>query len=108
MENVLVNKYGEYMIYDTESNSIVDHDDDCYNCFKLIRMKKDGQVITPTEVIDVNAGDIISPQAFYSAKEETNICKIVVIHDPAASYDLEQIAKLQEKHNKVLVNKLSK
>jgi len=49
-------------------------------------------------VIDVKAGDIVIPQSFYSKKEEKYICKVVVISDATASYDLEEIERIKKEH----------
>lgn len=100
MEKVLVTKYGDCIVYDTEQNAIVKTSERYTNTALLIKMRKDGQVITNTKVIDVKAGDIVMPQSFYSNKEEDNICEIVVIHDPVAAYDLDEVEKLKVEHKK--------
>lgn len=98
MEKVLINKHGDYMIYDTQKNSLA-YSSEKYTCDRrLIKLRTDGQVITENEVIDVKAGDIVIPQSFYSRKEEKYICKVVVISDATASYDLEEIERIKREH----------
>lgn len=86
------------MIYDTQKNSLVNTSERYSLDRRLIRLRTDGQVITQDEVIDVKAGDIVIPQSFYSKKEEKYICKVVVISDATASYDLEEIERIKKEH----------
>lgn len=98
MEKVLINNHGDYMIYDTQKNSLVNTSERYSLDRRLIRLRTDGQVITQDEVIDVKAGDIVIPQSFYSKKEEKYICKVVIISDATASYDLEEIERIKKEH----------
>ena len=100
MEKVLINNHGEYMIYDTQKNSLIGTSERYSLDRKLIRLRTDGQVITENEVIDVKAGDIVIPKSFYSKKEEKYICKVVVISDATASYYLEEIERIKREQKK--------
>lgn len=100
MEKVLVNKYGDCIVYDTEKNAIVKTSERYCSDKTLIKLDVDGQVITKNRVIDVKAGDIIIPQTFYSEKEKDTICEVIVVHDPVAAYDLEELEKLKIEHRK--------
>lgn len=100
MEKILITKYGNCIVYDTDKNAIARTYDGYCTERSLIIVRTDGQVITNNKVIDVKAGDMVIPQPFYSKKEEDHICDVVVVHDPVAAYDLNEIEKLKEEHSK--------
>lgn len=84
-------------------------DDNCfktvtkrYDCTSrnLYKARVDSQVITEDEVLDIKAGSIVMACPFYSRKEEKQICKVVIVNDPTAAYDIDALDKLKLEHSK--------
>lgn len=95
MEKILVDKFGEITVFDTDDNTIRDKH---ISKFERIiqayaRVRKDGQVITPTQVIDVKAGDVVLTASYYDHKEDTSKSSAIVIHDSTAAYDFDEFER---------------
>ncbi|YP_010509754.1 hypothetical protein OJM10_gp23 [uncultured phage cr105_1] len=86
MEKVLINKRGEAISFNTESNSITPMIDNI-TC-NLYLTNKDGQVVTNNEVIDVKKGEFILYCRLWL--KDKYITKTVIISDPTTTYDLNE------------------
>lgn len=86
MEKILINKRGEAVSFNTESNSLTPMRDDT-TC-ELYKVDKDGQVITQKEVIDVKKGEYVLHCRLW--QETGFIAKTVIISDSATIYDLDE------------------
>lgn len=86
MEKVLINKRGEAISFNTESNSITPMIDNI-TC-NLYQTNKDGQVVTNNEVIDVKKGEFILYCRLW--QKDKYIIKTVIISDPTTTYDLNE------------------
>lgn len=86
MEKILINKRGEAISFNTESNSITPMIDNI-TC-NLYQADKDGQVVTNNEVIDVKKGEFILYCRLW--QEDKFITKAVIISDPTTIYDLNE------------------
>lgn len=95
MEKILVDKFGDITVYDTDDNAIRDKQVAKYErtIQAYTRVRKDGQVITPTQVIDVKAGDIVLTASYYDPKEETTKSSAIVVRDGTASYDIQEFER---------------
>lgn len=99
MEKILINKRGEAVSFNTESNSITPMIDNT-SC-TLYQADKDGQVITNNEVIDVKKGEFILHCRLW--QENKFITKTVIISDPVTIYDLnEWYEKLNKQNNETI------
>lgn len=87
MDKLLVNKYQDSILFNEETNSIVElpSDIDCRTCFVA---QNDGQVISTTEVVDYKAGDVIFILSFYEEITKQWLNKIIVSNDVVAKDDI--------------------
>ena len=58
MDKLLIDQYGTKTLYNTETNSIKTTPSD-FDVRCAFFAEQDGQIITETEVVDYNAGDLI-------------------------------------------------
>lgn len=58
MDKLLIDQYGTKTLYNTETNSIKTTPSD-FDVRWAFFAEQDGQIITETEVVDYNAGDLI-------------------------------------------------
>ena len=99
MEKILINKRGEAVSFNTESNSITPMIDNT-SC-SLYQADKDGQVITNNEVIDVKKGEFILHCRLWQGSRF--ITKTVIKSDPVTIYDLnEWYEKLNKQNNETI------
>lgn len=98
MEKILISDSGYITVYDTEENTITYNSILYVDQNEMYASKKGGQVITSTKVIDVNPGEIVIPCKFYSNRDHKFMCEVVVITDPAASHDLNELKELIKYH----------
>lgn len=84
MEKILINKYGDAIAFNVDTNSISKKLDniDCY----IYKVTDDGQVITDWEVVDVKKDDIVLVASYWT--NNSNKVKVAVISDPVAMSDL--------------------
>lgn len=87
MDKLLINKYGNKVLYDTETNAIknIPSDFDVRGAFFA---KQSGQVITNTEVINYNEGDLIL--CFVNWNGVDYDTKVVVCTDLVAKDDISR------------------
>lgn len=97
MEKILI-KGGRIVVYDTDTNSIGYCSPTYAYSNEMYSPQKNGQVITQTQVIDVNAGDIIISLRYYSNKEHKEMTEVMVITDKVAAYDLNKAIEKMKYH----------
>lgn len=97
MEKILI-KRGRIVVYDTDTNSIGYCSPTYVYCNEMYSPQKSGQVITETQLIDVNAGDIVIPIYYFSKKESKEMTEVIVITDKVAAYDLNKALEKMKYH----------
>lgn len=91
MNKLLVNKYGDCVIYSPDTNSV-----DSIPCSKQVYFNdiyvatEDGQAITTTEVVDYNKGDVVLLFYYYNKKSE-RIDKVLVSSDLSLRDDAKEL-----------------
>lgn len=96
MDKLLINKYGETILFNEETNVIIAQPEcvEVRNCFFA---KTAGQAISDTEVVDYNAGDLVIVLNHWGDNKNN---KVIVITDVVAKDDisrwLDEIKKQDE------------
>lgn len=99
MDKLLIDKYGNKFLYDVETNSLkITPDDFDIRC--VFFAEQPGQVVTDTEVVDYNKGDLILHFVNWNGVDYDS--KVVVCTDLVAKDDISRWFKSLTK--KVEVN----
>lgn len=91
MDKLLVNSYGDSTLYNCDENRIKE-----LPCSKRVYMDdiylatEPGQVITTTEVVDYNAGDIVILIYYYN-KDDKRVSRALVSSDPFIADDVRML-----------------
>lgn len=87
MDKLLIDKYGNKFLYDIETNSLkITPDDFDIRCAFLA--EQPGQVVTDTEVVDYNKGDLILHFVNWNGVDYDS--KVVVCTDLIAKDDISR------------------
>lgn len=98
MIKILTGKYGNMQGYNVETNTLLPelelvHGVDMFFC------QDDGQILTPSEVVNFSEGDLIVMVGVWDDECKTTIYKPLVITDKAAKADFEELLKLRKDGN---------
>ena len=98
MIKILTGKYGSMQGYNVETNTLLPelelvHGVDMFFC------QDDGQILTPSEVVNFSEGDLIVMVGVWDNECKTTIYKPLVITDKAAKADFEELLKLRKDGN---------
>ena len=99
MDKLLLNKYGSKILYNTETNSIKPTPEDL-NVNTAFFAKEPGQVITGTEVIDYNKGDLVLQLTNWNGSDYD--AKVIICTDVVAKDDIERW--FESVNKKVVIN----
>lgn len=103
MNKLLVNRQGDCVIYDTETNSVgsIPYREQVF-LNDIYVATEDGQAITTTEVVDYNKGDVILLLYYYDDKSN-RIDKVLVSSDLSLRDDTKELfAKLEGNTNEAV------
>lgn len=100
MDKLLIDQYGNAILYKVDTNSIKSLSDNL-EC-RTIVAQQDGQVITEEEVIDYKSGDIVLILSKYDSISSKWTLKPIVCSDAFAKDDLIRWSK--EDNKQVLIN----
>lgn len=91
MDKLLVNSYGDSTLYNCDENRIKElpYSKQLY-MNDVYLATEPGQVITSTEVVDYNAGDIVILIYYYN-KENKRVDKVLVSSDPFVVDDVRTL-----------------
>lgn len=101
MDKLLINQYGNAILYKVDTNSIKNISG-VFECRTIYIAQQDGQVITEEEVIDYKSGDIVLILSKYDSVSDKWTLKPVVCSDAFAKDDLIRWSK--EDNKQVLIN----
>lgn len=87
MEKLLINEYGEFIVFDENANSIVKKPSSM-RCESVYIAQNNGQAISNTEVVDYNKDDMILVLSAYHEASRQYKTKVVVCSDLAAKDDI--------------------
>lgn len=98
MIKILTGKYGDMQGYNVETNTLLPelelvHGVDMFFC------QDDGQILTPTEVINFTKGDFVIMVGVWDDGYKKTTYKPLVITDKAAKADFEELLKLRKDGN---------
>lgn len=101
MDKLLINQYGNAILYKVDTNSIENVPDN-FECRTMYVAQQDGQVITEEEVVDYKQGDLVLILSKYDSISSEWILKPIVCSDAFAKDDLIRWSK--EDNKQVLTN----
>lgn len=87
MEKLLVGEYGDLILFNEESNSIVKKPESL-ECRSVFIAQNAGQVITSDEVVNYNAGELVLILRAWHELTKKDKYKVVVCSDLSAKDDL--------------------
>lgn len=87
MDKLLIDQYGTKTLYNTETNSIKTTPSD-FDVRSAFFAEQDGQIITETEVVDYNAGDLILYFVYWNGVDYDT--KVVICTDIVAKDDISR------------------
>lgn len=88
MEKLLVNEYGDCILYNIELNSIKSTPGDAVDVRNIFMAENDGQIVTENEVIDYKKGDLLLMVNRWNKDQSKYIVKAIVVTDIMARDDV--------------------
>lgn len=86
MDKLLIDKYGECQLYNTDTNSLGEVPSGIETRAAYFATAP-GQAITSTEVVDYYEGDLVLVVVYYGKNTRT---KIIVVNDAVAKDDIQR------------------
>lgn len=87
MDKLLLNNYGSRILYNTETNSIKPIPEDLSITVAFFATEP-GQVVTDTEVVDYNKGDLVLRLTHWNGSDYD--AKVIICTDIVAKDDIER------------------